>query len=288
MKIPFGSAADYLELPQEDVPEDVLALARDAVHGSLYEMHWRESFSAALSNTPVMENAKKRAILRLRALPREVTTVPCTVPLTLPKKPSWGTYGWKYDPILPKEALGLGASLIDTAETYGYGRVEKELGEILEKKEPNRIATKVSRNHMTYTNVLRAAARSVYNLGEPIGLYQIHWPNTNVPIEDTFTALSELVGDKAHYVGVCNHSVDQFYAARLICPRLASIQIRLEGLVGVLPFFHAMGIAVIAHSPLGQGRDISERKAILQWCEDNHVTPIIGTNNLEHLRENMG
>jgi len=262
-----------------------MALARDAIHGSFYEIHWRESFTAA--NQQVLSDTKKRAIARLRALPREVPAVPCEVPLMLSSKPGWGTYKWQYNPTLPKEALVLGASLIDTAETYGYGRVEKELGEIFEKRQSSRIATKVSRNHMTYTNILRAAARSVYHLGSPIGLYQVHWPNLNVPIEGTFKAMGELLDDLVSAVGVCNHSVDQFYAARLICPRLASIQIRLEGLKDVLPFYQAMGIAVIAHSPLGQGRDIADRRAIFQWCFDHHVTPLVGTNNIEHLRENM-
>jgi aryl-alcohol dehydrogenase-like predicted oxidoreductase len=286
MIIPFGAAADYLEGKDGEVPEEVLALARNAVHGSLYEAHWREAFTAATSQ--MKEQARSRAIRRLRELPRETVAVPCTVPLTLSTRPGWGSYGWKYDPRLPQEAMGLGVTLIDTAETYGYGRVEKELGEVLGKNAPIRIATKVSRNHMTYTNVLRAASRSVYNLGGPLGLFQIHWPNANVPIEGTMAALNDLLGDKADYVGVCNFSVDQFYTARLTCPRLASIQVRLDGLAGVLPFFRAMNVAVMAHSPLGQGRDIAERRQILQWCKDNHVTPIVGTNNLEHLRENMG
>jgi len=293
MIIPFGAAADLLQprsidATQPDPPAEILALARNAVHGSLYEMHWREPFHTA--STEMLDSAKRRAIKRLRALPAEAEATPCTVPLVLPSTPGWGTYKWKYDPKLPQEAVGMGAPIIDTAETYGYGRCEKQLGEALEKKtfEHTLIATKVSRNHMGHANVLRAASRSAYALGNPLGLYQIHWPNPNEPIEGTMEAFNELLGiDIVRWVGVCNFSVDQFYRARQTCPRLASIQVRVEGLAGVLPYYQAMKIAVIAHSPLGQGRDVLVRKSVFQWCYENCVTPIVGTNNIEHLRENL-
>jgi aryl-alcohol dehydrogenase-like predicted oxidoreductase len=272
--------------PKEGRPIDVVDLARDAIHGSLYEMQWREPFARIPEN--VYENARQGAIKRLRKLPEQAVAIPCTAPMVIPPRIGWGTYGWKYDHTLVKEALTLGVPLLDTSETYGFGRVEKELGAALGKDtRETRIATKVSRNHMTYGNILRAADRSAYTLGVPIGLFQTHWPNISVPTEDTYQGLNEVLAKgTARFVGACNLSVDQFYTARQTCPRLASIQVRLDGLGGVLPYFQAMGIAVIAHSPLGQGRDISERRSIFQWCLENRVTPIVGTNNVEHLREN--
>jgi diketogulonate reductase-like aldo/keto reductase len=105
---------------------------------------------------------------------------------------------WKYsggvEPL--RRGLELGAFLIDTAEIYGsedvVGQAIKGMGDQVF------IATKVSGGHLTYAQVMRAAEASLRRLGRDyIDLYQIHWPNSRVPIRETMRAMAALVDSAA-------------------------------------------------------------------------------------------
>src|SRR5690554_5730800 len=67
----------------------------------------------------------------------------------------------------------------------------------------NKVVTK----NGTYDSILREAEDSLRRLGtDYIDLYQMHWPDVNVPAEETMRAMDKLVQDgKVRYVGVSNY-----------------------------------------------------------------------------------
>ena len=292
MNLQFHDAARWLRELDERTPAETVWLAHNALRGSL----WEDKFRGFINFVPMIEQAKKRAIERLERLPAWAPAV--RAPKTLPRKAGhgWGTYGWKYDPSLVLTALKHQAAMIDTAETYGYGKVEEELGNTLGQLSPEErgntlIATKVGRHHLGYDNVFRACERSRMKLQVPIDLYQVHWPV--FPMEPTFEALQRLLfEEKINAVGVCNFSIDQLWEAQQILPDICSLQVRIAPddqtamEHEVLPFTSQMNITLIAHSPFGQKRT-SEARTILDWLSARDILGIPGTNSSKHLGENL-
>nr|WP_203433230.1 aldo/keto reductase [Jiangella asiatica] len=115
-------------------------------------------------------------------------------------------------------AVDLGVTLFDTADTYGRGESERLLGAALGKRrEDVVVATKFGmdmrgangpdwgvRGSRRY--VRKAVEASLRRLGTDwIDLYQLHAPDPKTPIEETLTALTELIDEgKVRYVGSSN------------------------------------------------------------------------------------
>jgi aryl-alcohol dehydrogenase-like predicted oxidoreductase len=119
-------------------------------------------------------------------------------------------------------AIDCGVNLFDTADTYGLpkGRSEELLGQALKangKRDEIVIASKFgspmdgingpdwdARGGRRYIHL--AVEASLRRLGtDRIDLYQMHQPDRNTPIEETLTALDELVqAGKVRYVGSSN------------------------------------------------------------------------------------
>ena len=91
-----------------------------------------------------------------------------------------------------RRGIELGAFLIDTAEIYG---TEEAVAEAIRGiRDRVFIATKVWAEHLRYDDVLRAAEASLRLLDtDYIDLYQIHWPNSRIPIKETMRAMEALV-----------------------------------------------------------------------------------------------
>jgi diketogulonate reductase-like aldo/keto reductase len=93
-------------------------------------------------------------------------------------------------------------------------------------------------------------------------LYQLHWPNPNIPIEETMHAMAKLVQDGlVRHIGVSNFSVEQMKEAQasLSTAEIASNQVEYSLLdrsveLDILPFCQNQGVTLIAYSPLAQGR----------------------------------
>ena len=107
-------------------------------------------------------------------------------------------------------ALERGINLFDTAELYGEGYAEFILGETFKKKrEQIVISSKVNPDNCTHFGLKRSIKESIKRLGtDYIDLYQIHWINPFVELEETFTILEELVlAGYIRAIGVCNFSI---------------------------------------------------------------------------------
>jgi len=91
-----------------------------------------------------------------------------------------------------------------------------------------------------------------------IDLYQLHRVDPDVPIEETWGAMSELVeAGKARAIGLSEVDVEQLERAQAVHP-VASVQSELslwtrDALAEVLPWCEAHGAAFIPFAPLGRG-----------------------------------
>jgi aryl-alcohol dehydrogenase-like predicted oxidoreductase len=128
-------------------------------------------------------------------------------------------------------AFDAGVDFIDVAETYPVppdpryaGRSEEICGKWLQSKPRDAVivATKVAgpgggwfqtplrsgRTGLDRHNIERALEASLRRLGtDHVDLYQTHWPDPNVPIEDTLESLERLVEQgKVRAVGCSNES----------------------------------------------------------------------------------
>ena len=129
------------------------------------------------------------------------------------------------------EAVDHGVTLIDTAPVYGFGRSEEIVGKALAERGLRKritIATKVgldwkdgkpfrnaskARIHKEIEDSLRRLRTDV------IDLYQVHWPDPKVPIEETAAAMADLLrAGKIRAIGVSNFSRAQMDAFRKVAP----------------------------------------------------------------------
>lgn len=104
-------------------------------------------------------------------------------------------------------ALDAGINFFDSAEMYGSGYSEELLAKALKgRREQAVIATKVSSMKLKPEALREACNASLRRLQtDVIDLYQIHWPNWDLPIEEPLAALEDLkIAGKIRAYGVSN------------------------------------------------------------------------------------
>ena len=158
-------------------------------------------------------------------------------------------------------ALDGGVTFFDTAEGYGNGASETILGRALKGKR-NRavIATKMVPARNGYAELLAACDDSLRRLQtDYIDLYQVHWPNREVPFTETAKALELLkTQGKIRAIGVCNFGRRDLPAFLQACPEVATNQMVYNLLwraieEEVVPLCREHGLGVICYSSLLQG-----------------------------------
>ncbi len=122
-----------------------------------------------------------------------------------------------------KSALEKGITLIDTAPAYGFGKSEEIIGKALKNsvdREKIVVATKAGLEWDNNENIRRNSSKerlfkeiddSLRRLQlDYIDIYQIHWPDTSVPFEETADAMNTLLEKgKIKSIGVSNYSPTQ-------------------------------------------------------------------------------
>jgi aryl-alcohol dehydrogenase-like predicted oxidoreductase len=164
-------------------------------------------------------------------------------------------------------AVDRGINLIDTAPIYGRGRAEELIGEALRRygdRHAFYIATKAGLDwnetgvyaNSTPARLRREIEDSLRRLGTTyIDLYQVHWPDTRMPVAEVAGVLAEfLTAGKVRALGVSNFSVAQMEEFRGVAP-LASDQppyniFEREIDAEVLPWCASNGVAVLTYSSL--------------------------------------
>ena len=149
---------------------------------------------------------------------------------------TWAMGGWMWGGTDRREsvatihaALDQGINLIDTAPVYGFGVSEEIVGAALEGiRDRAVIATKTGlewRDGKVYRNA--TPARIIQEVDDSlrrlrtdyIDIYQVHWPDPLVPVEETAEAMRSLYEmGKIRAIGVSNFSVDQMARFRKVAP----------------------------------------------------------------------
>jgi pyridoxine 4-dehydrogenase len=217
-------------------------------------------------------------------------------------------------------ALELGVNLFDTADAYGPGVNERQIAEALHPYPKGLvIATKGGRTRQgpyhwgsdgRPASLRQACEASLRRLRlERIDLYQLHGPDSRVPLEESVGALAELQAEgKIRHVGICNVDEEQLARARAVVT-IVSVQNRYN-LVdrtseAVLRICERDQLAFLPWMPLARGtlagrgsglrriaaaHSAAPGQIALAWLlRRSPVTvPIPGTSSLSHLEENLG
>lgn len=170
-----------------------------------------------------------------------------------------------------QSAIDSGITLVDTAPVYGFGASEEIVGKALSsenRREKAIIATKVGLNWDADENVFRdSSADRVHKEFEDslrrlktdyIDIYQVHWPDFNVPFKVTAEILlGFLETGKIRAIGVSNFSVEQMKMWMQYAP-IHSIQppynlFEREAEEEVIPFAQKNKISILSYGSLCRG-----------------------------------
>ena len=218
-----------------------------------------------------------------------------------------------------EEGLRLGMTHIDTAELYEQNsRSETMLGKMLagDRRKDVFLASKVLPRNATYEGTLAACEASLRRLGtDSLDLYYLHW-REDLPLEDTFDAMAELVeAGTVQHIGVSNFDVADLDEAESILGKgvLAANQVyyHLEDRgveAEILPWCRQHKVTLVAYSPFAAGRGfltnpkqraVAERLAkqvglttrqlaLAFLVRDPAVVAIPKTESVAHVRDNAG
>ncbi|HET8617877.1 MAG TPA: aldo/keto reductase [Acidimicrobiales bacterium] len=171
-------------------------------------------------------------------------------------------------------ALDAGVNFIDTADVYSAGESEEIVGKALAgRRDGVVLATKFHGPMGDDPNaqgnsrrwIVRAVEDSLRRLGtDHIDLYQVHRPDTNTDLDDTLSALSDLVRQgKVRYLGSSTFPAEAIVEAQWVAERRGHQRFRVEqppyslfvrGIeASVLPTCERYGMGVIPWSPLNGG-----------------------------------
>jgi aryl-alcohol dehydrogenase-like predicted oxidoreductase len=151
---------------------------------------------------------------------------------------TWAIGGWMWGGSDDAEsirtihaAIDRGITLIDTAPVYGFGHSEEVVGRALAqggRRNKAVIATKVALDwkegkpfrNASRGRILKEVDDSLRRLRtDVIDIYQVHWPDPNVPIEETAGALLDIMeAGKIRAIGVSNFSPAQMDKFRSVAP----------------------------------------------------------------------
>ena len=190
---------------------------------------------------------------------------------------TWAIGGWMWGGTDETAAIGViheavdrGVTLVDTAPAYGFGRSEEIVGKALAENGARQrviIATKVGldwKDGQPFRDGSKARIRkevedSLRRLRtDVIDIYQVHWPDPRVPIDETAMAMAELQRDgKIRVIGVSNFSPAQIEAFRKVAP-VQTVQSpynlferAIEG--DVLPYCRDKNMVTLAYGSLCRG-----------------------------------
>lgn len=167
-----------------------------------------------------------------------------------------------------KTALDNGVNFFDTSDTYGDGRSEKFLSEILKSSEKIYVTTKLGRR-IRGTNYTRGykhepmeefVDRSLLNLGiDKIDLVQLHCPPIEIcKKEETYELMNKLVKKgKIGYYGISVYNLSEAYEA-IKFPDIKTVQLvfnifRQKPAEDFLKKAKEKNIGIIARGPLASG-----------------------------------
>ena len=206
-----------------------------------------------------------------------------------------------------QDALKMGYRHIDTAQGYDN---EDQVGEGIRRSGVGRdeifLVTKVRPTNFRHDDAQASTRESLEKLGTDwVDLLLLHWPNPDVPLEETLGALAELQDEGiVKHLGVSNfppslaeeaNGITRIFANQVeYHPYLAQPKLTKQAV--------GMDYMLTAYSPLGKGRVIGDQtlrdigeahgksaaQVALRWLvQQDHVSTIPKAASAEHRRSNL-
>jgi len=209
---------------------------------------------------------------------------------------------------ITEQALKLGYRHLDCALIYGN---EKEVGEGLHasgvKREEIFLTTKVRQDNLEADKFARSVDNSLKLLGLPnVDLLLIHWPNAQVPMEESIGALNKAKREGlAKHIGVANYTVALLDAAvKATKEPLVTNQIEVHPFLDqtkVIAATRGHGMSITAYCPLARGKVPGEpalerigkahgktaSQVALRWLVQQGIMIIPGSGTPARQKENF-
>ena len=206
-----------------------------------------------------------------------------------------------------RTALALGYRHIDTADGYAN---HQEVGQAIRdsgvKREEIFLTTKVRRTDLRSDDVIAAGERFLMELAtDYLDLALIHWPNADIPMEETFAGFQALK-DRGiiRNFGVSNFTVARLERAAAITDGIIDNQVEYHPSLnqqGLLDYCQSRKIALTAYSPIAKGQDLrlpiiqelattyqrSASQVILNWLRSKEIIAIPGSGSAAHIEDNL-
>jgi len=172
------------------------------------------------------------------------------------------------------KALDAGINFVDTADVYSHGESEEIVGKALKgRRDDIVLASKMhypmgdDPNHRGNSRrwIIAAVENSLRRLQtDHLDLYQVHRPDPTVDVEETLSALSDLIhSGKVRAIGTSTFPASEIIEAQWVAERRGLERFRTEqppySIVNrsiereVLPICQRYGMGTLVWSPLGQG-----------------------------------
>jgi aryl-alcohol dehydrogenase-like predicted oxidoreductase len=195
-------------------------------------------------------------------------------------------------------ALDRGVTLLDTSDSYGPYTNERLVGAAIKgRREEVVLATKFGQEFRPDGTrgingrpdyVRRACDDSLQRLGvDHIDLYYQHRVDPDLPVEETWGALSELVSaGKVRFLGISEAAPATVRRAHAVHPMAAgqyeySLFSR-DPEAEVLPLLRELGIGMVCYSPLGRGLLTGTLAGEFGERDFRRTAPRFQAGNLEH------
>ena len=198
----------------------------------------------------------------------------------------WDSYSDESRMDAIKAAVDCGINFIDTAPAYNGGRAEQYIGEVVHKLGVRKeviLATKCGNEFIngkyvrcgSADKIMRECEESLRNLKtDYIDVYLVHWPDPNVPMEETMDALNTLKKQgKILHIGVSNFTKEQIEEAEKYCaieayqPQYSMVDRKWEQLIR---WACAQKMGVMTYGTLGGGILTGKYRELKEYGVDDN------------------
>lgn len=205
-----------------------------------------------------------------------------------------------------RTALSLGYDHIDTAEAY---RNHEAIRDALKEHDRDTvfITSKIPPSELHYDDVLAMGNRALKELGvDYLDLLLIHWPNDEIPIAETLSAMAKLVKQgKVRSIGVSNFMVSHLEEALAVTEVPITVdQVKFHpyhNQRALLEYCKAHNIVVTSYSSFGNGSLIGDQaleriaakvgksmpQVVLKWLLMKGLVVIPKSADPAHIKANM-
>lgn len=222
---------------------------------------------------------------------------------------AWAAGGWMWGGTERKDAVkaiqvsfDAGVTSIDTAPIYGMGHSEEIVGEAIKAlpRDKVQIVTKygmrwdLAKGDLAFRSkdnngkdidiykyagresIIKECEDSLRRLRtDYIDLYQIHWPDSTTPIQETMETVAQLIKEgKVRHAGVCNYNVEQLREASkyvgIISNQVPYSMVKRGIEAEVVPYCIEHHQSILAYSPLERGLLTGKMKPGQAFGEGDH------------------